>query len=69
MRRMNVKVNGETREVAPHTTLATLVRDMECCTVGVAIAVNAEVVPGTYWSTTELREHDQVEVLTVMQGG
>ena len=36
---------------------------------GVAVAVNAEVVPRTEWETTELRDGARVEVLRAIQGG
>lgn len=69
MTRMTLTVNGESRELAPHTTVADLVQDLGCGTAGVAVAVNAEVIPRSYWDTTELHEHDGVEVLIAMQGG
>jgi sulfur carrier protein len=36
---------------------------------GVAVAVDAEVVPRGAWATTPLPEGAQVEVLTAIQGG
>ena len=36
---------------------------------GVAVAVDGEVVPRGAWTTTEVREGQQVEVLRAVQGG
>ena len=36
---------------------------------GVAVAVDAEVVPRTEWETHELTEGARVEVLRAIQGG
>ena len=36
---------------------------------GVAVAVDAEVVPRGQWETTELDEGARVEVLRAIQGG
>ena len=36
---------------------------------GVAAAVNGEVVPRRSWPGTQLRDGDQVEVVTAVQGG
>ena len=37
--------------------------------VGVAVAVNGEVVPRSEWSGHALRDGDRVEILTAAQGG
>ena len=36
---------------------------------GVAAAVNGDVVPRGSWVVTSLRDGDQVEVVTAVQGG
>jgi sulfur carrier protein len=68
---MTILLNGEARELAPGTTvrelLATL--DVPGGERGVAIAVDAEVVPRAEWETTELDDGARVEVLRAIQGG
>ena len=66
---MTVTVNGEPREVAPGTGLAGLVASVTPLASGVAVAVNGEVVPRRAWPATPLRDGDQVEVVTAVQGG
>ncbi|MFD5451481.1 sulfur carrier protein ThiS [Streptomyces sp. NPDC003470] len=66
---MNVRVNGEPREVAPGTALDALVRTLTAAPSGVAAALNETVVPRAQWSATALSDGDRVEVLTAVQGG
>ncbi|MGW8061104.1 sulfur carrier protein ThiS [Streptomyces ziwulingensis] len=66
---MNVRVNGEPREVAPGTALDTLVGALTAAPSGVAAALNETVVPRARWSATVLADGDRVEVLTAVQGG
>jgi sulfur carrier protein len=68
---MRVSVNGETREIAPETTVAELVGALgiERDAPGVAVAVNAGVVRRKEWATTPLAEGDRLEVIRATQGG
>ena len=68
---MTVVVNGEARELTPGTTVRGLLDALEVPggERGVAIAVDAEVVPRGEWDTTELDDGARVEVLRAIQGG
>jgi sulfur carrier protein len=69
---MKLLVNGATREVPDGTTVAGLVRDVNGSAAegrGVAVAVDAEVVPRSAWETLELAEGQRVEVVGAIQGG
>ena len=68
---MNVVVNGEPRELEPGATVqsALAVLALEGGERGVAVAVDAEVVPRGEWSARELSEGARVEVLRAIQGG
>jgi sulfur carrier protein len=66
-----VHVNGEPREVGHGTTVATLVASArpDRARRGVAVAVDAEVVPPGRWEKHELHDGARVEILTAVQGG
>jgi len=67
-----ITVNGEPRDVAAGTTVATLLDELEDLPAGrrgVAVAVDAEVVPRAEWSSTEVGDGAAVEVLVAIQGG
>jgi len=68
---MTIVVNGETRELPPGMTVRGLLDalDVPGGATGVAIAVDAEVVPRGEWDTTELDEGARVEVLRAIGGG
>ena len=68
---MRVLVNGETAELDEGATVQAAVDtlDLPGAGRGVAVAVDAEVVPRTEWETHELHEGARVEVLRAIQGG
>jgi len=64
-----IVVNGEPSAVAPGATLAELLVALDAPDRGVAIAVDAEVVPRGEWSSHRLADGAHVEVLVAVQGG
>jgi sulfur carrier protein len=65
-------VNGEARELPDRLTVAQLVAAEAPSRPdgrGVAVAVDAEVVPRSAWDERRLEEGQHVEVLAAMQGG
>ena len=64
-----VKLNGEPRELPDGSTIAQAVAALTTAPSGVAAAVNGDVVPRGSWAATLLRDGDQVEVVTAVQGG
>lgn len=66
---MKLLVNGEAREVGDPLTVDGLVDMLELERRGLAVAVNGEVVPRSTWGGQGLVDGDQVEILTIAQGG
>ena len=68
---MKVVLNGSAADLAPGATVSEAIEalDLPGDGRGVAVAVDAEVVPRTEWETTELRDGARVEVLRAIQGG
>jgi len=64
-----VTLNGEPRDLPDGSTVAHAVAELTAAPSGVAAAVNGEVVPRGSWAVTALRDGDQVEVVTAVQGG
>ena len=66
-----VSVNGSQRELPAGSTVAAVVALLSDAPEGrgVAVAVAGEVVPRGAWSTTELTDGAQVEVVAAVQGG
>jgi sulfur carrier protein len=66
---VNVLVNGEPTELRTGATVESALASLELPDRGVAVAVDAEVVPRAEWPAYELSEGARVEVLRAIQGG
>jgi sulfur carrier protein len=68
---MRVTLNGSETQLADGATVTAAVEalDLPANGRGVAVAVDAEVVPRTQWDTHELNEGARIEVLRAIQGG
>jgi sulfur carrier protein len=66
-----VHVNGEPRQLSEGATVATVLQQLDepLPRRGLAVAVDAQVVPRGQWERHRLREGDRVEVLAAIQGG
>ena len=65
-----LRINGLDEPLGAPTVAALLAsRDVSPNGRGVAVAVNGAVVPRRAWPGTLLRDGDQVEVVTAVQGG
>jgi sulfur carrier protein len=68
---MKVVLNGDDAVLENGATVAAAVAslDLPASGRGVAVAVDAEVVPRGEWARTELHEGARVEILRAIQGG
>jgi sulfur carrier protein len=68
---MRVVLNGAETELADGATVAAALEalDMPGAGRGVAVAVDAEVVPRGQWPARELYDGARVEILRAIQGG
>ena len=68
---MRVRLNGREADLEPGATVeaALAALDLPADARGVAVAVDAEVVPRGQWPTRALSEGADVEVLHAIQGG
>lgn len=68
---MIVSVNGQVTEVSDGASVQTVVSvlDLDGGRRGIAVAVDAEVVPRSSWESRVLQDGANVEVVTAIQGG
>jgi sulfur carrier protein len=66
---MTVVINGESHLAAGAMSLADAVALLTSAASGVAAALNGEVVRRAAWTSTQLADGDQIEVVTAVQGG
>lgn len=66
---MQVKVNGEVRELNEGSTLHTLIHSLGLEAKVMAAAVNMEIVKQDGWDKAILKEGDVIELLDFVGGG
>jgi sulfur carrier protein len=66
---MEIKVNGEVREVAVGLTIECLLAELEIENRCVAIEHNGQFLEGDQVSTVALSEGDQLEIVRFVGGG
>ncbi len=65
-------LNGQPTPLPIPSTLDVLLHTLSTApsgAVGVAVAVNQEVIPRSQWSQTALKPGDRVELIRAVQGG
>ncbi len=66
---MNIKVNGEIREITEGATLLELIRSLGLESKVMAAALNMQIVKQDGWGNAVLNEGDVVELLDFVGGG
>lgn len=66
---MRILLNGETVEVPPGATLASLVQERGLEGRPIAVELNAALTPRERLAQTPLSENDEVEIVTFVGGG
>ncbi len=66
---MQVRVNGEDKELAEGVSVAALLEFMELEVNGIAVALNMEIVRRGEYGDTHLSNGDEVEIVRAVGGG
>jgi sulfur carrier protein len=66
---MTIQVNGQSRSIDVHISVAELLRQLGVSGPHVAVELNLEVVPRAKHGDTQLHDGDRVEVVTLVGGG
>ena len=66
---MHITLNGNSRHIAPGQTLHDLVLSMNLDPAVVVAELNSDIVPGTQFVATVLRDGDRLELLSFVGGG
>ncbi len=68
---MKIRINGEERVIEREVTVAELldIVGVKFREVGLAVAVNGEVVPKSQYATRRIGEGDSVEIVQLVGGG
>ncbi len=66
---INLTVNGTARQLAPGSTLADLVRQLDLGERRIAIERNGHIVPRGEHASTLVSQGDQIEIVVAVGGG
>ena len=66
---MQIVVNGQTREIDSHTSVARLLDELNLTGKPVAVEVNLDIVPHARHADHILAEGDRLEIVTLVGGG
>ncbi len=66
---ISITVNGTPRNLDVPVSITELVKSLDAPKDAVAVAVNESIVTRSQWSQTHVKDGDQIEVVTIYQGG
>jgi len=66
---LQVRVNGEDRELDEGVSVAALLESMSLEVNGIAVALNMEIVRRGEYGDTQLSDGDEVEIVRAVGGG
>ncbi|MCB0409762.1 MAG: sulfur carrier protein ThiS [Flavobacteriales bacterium] len=66
---MDVTLNNNTIQINESTTVEQLIMEQNISSKGIAIALNNQVISKNDWQKTELKENDNIIIITATQGG
>lgn len=66
---VRITVNGQAETFPADTTLGAVITRLRPERTGIAAAIGDAVVPRAEWDSRPLRDGDEVEILTAVQGG
>jgi sulfur carrier protein len=65
---MQVIINQQETELQT-STLSGLVNELQLPDVGIAIAVNQQIIPRQLWESTQLIQNDHITIIRATRGG
>lgn len=66
---MQIRLNGQPKELDAPVTVAQLVADEGFRPELIAVEINYEILPKDKYKTTQIQEGDSIEVVSFMGGG
>ncbi len=66
---IQLKVNGELQTCSPQMNLPTFLEKIGLNPRLVAVEYNGEILHRQFWETTEMKEGDVLEIVTIVGGG
>ena len=69
MVQVSLQVNGESRTCATGMSLPQFLQSIDLNPRLVAVEYNGEILHRQFWDTTQMKEGDRLEIVTIVGGG
>ena len=69
MSKIEIHLNGESREVAEGQLVQALIAELNLGNQALAVAINRQIVPRQQWQERALMPADRVEIVRAIGGG
>lgn len=69
MAEITLQVNGDSQICAPGMSLPQFLESIDLNPRLVAVEYNGEILHRQFWDTTEIKEGDRLEIVTIVGGG
>jgi sulfur carrier protein len=66
---LDVIVNGESRALTEPVSVSQLIQDMDLQGKRIAIEINGEIVPASQYTSVQLSNGDNIEIVGAIGGG
>lgn len=66
---MQIQFNQQPYTLSSPTTLAVFLASQQQLRAGIAVAINQQVIPRSYWDSQSLQEGDNIMLFTAIAGG
>jgi sulfur carrier protein len=66
---VTLQVNGDAKSCAPQTHLPELLEQLGLNPRLVAVEYNGEILHRQFWTDTEMKSGDRIEIVTIVGGG
>ncbi|QZZ18696.1 thiamine biosynthesis protein ThiS [Leptothermofonsia sichuanensis E412] len=66
---ITLQVNGELKTCSPETSLPRFLEQLGMNPRLIAVEYNGEILHRQFWDTTEMKEGDRLEIVTIVGGG
>lgn len=66
---MTLLINGEKKELEKPCTLTELLQELRYEGKHFAVALNRQFIPRSQYTTTAIKDQDEIEILMPLQGG
>ena len=66
---ITIKVNKEQKEIPTNASVQQMLTHLEIAENGIAVAINETIVTKKEWSTTGIKNNDNILIIKATQGG